>query len=72
MTAAAMLMREIETLPEEAVAEALDFVLFLRTKAKSDDDDDLKVWGGLTSGMKSPSHAEDFRKISREELYDRF
>jgi hypothetical protein len=32
MTAAAMLMREIETLPEEAVAETLDFVLFLRAR----------------------------------------
>jgi len=71
MTATAMLMKEIETLPEEAVAEALDFILFLRTKAKSNDDD-LKVWGGLTPSMKSPTHAESFRKISREELYDRF
>jgi hypothetical protein len=32
MTTATMLMKEIETLPEEYVAEALDFVLFLRTK----------------------------------------
>jgi hypothetical protein len=71
MTTAAMLMREIETLPEEAAVEALDFILFLRTKAKSDDDG-LKIWEGLTPGMKNPSHAENFRKISREELYDRF
>jgi len=32
MTAAAILMREIETLPEESVAEVLDFALFLRAK----------------------------------------
>ena len=32
MTAATMLMKEIESLPEEDVAGALDFVLFLRTK----------------------------------------
>jgi peroxiredoxin len=32
MTAAAMLMKEIETLPEESVTELLDFALFLRTK----------------------------------------
>jgi len=32
MTAATMLMKEIEALPEEYVAETLDFVLFLRTK----------------------------------------
>jgi len=63
MTAAAMLMKEVETLPEEAMAEAL---------AKSNEDDGLKIWEGLTSGMKNPSHAKDFRKISREELYDRF
>jgi len=72
MTAAAMLIREIETLPEESVTEALDFILFLRTKAKSNEDDGLKIWEGLTSGMKSSSHAKDFRKIPREELYDRF
>ena len=71
MTATAMLMREIETLPEEAAVQALDFVLFLRTKAKSNNDG-LKIWEGLTSGMKNPSHAENFRKIPREELYDRF
>jgi hypothetical protein len=32
MTATAILMKEIETLPEESVAELLDFALFLRTK----------------------------------------
>lgn len=32
MTATAMLIKEIETMPEEAVQETLDFVLFLRTK----------------------------------------
>jgi len=32
MTAAAILMKEIETLPEESVAEILDFTLFLRAK----------------------------------------
>jgi hypothetical protein len=33
MTAATMLMREIETLPEESVAEVLDFVVFLKNKS---------------------------------------
>lgn len=32
MTTATMLIREIETLPEESMAEALDFVRFLRSK----------------------------------------
>jgi hypothetical protein len=32
MTATAMLMKEIETLPEESVAEALDFIVFLKKK----------------------------------------
>ena len=32
MTTAAMLKREIERLPEESMAEALDFVRFLRNK----------------------------------------
>jgi len=32
MTAATMLMREIEVLPEESIMELLDFVLFLRAK----------------------------------------
>jgi len=71
MTVAAMLMREIEALPEAAVAEALDFVFFLRTKTKNNDGDGLKIWEGLTPSMKNPSHAENFRKLHREELYDR-
>ena len=33
MATTAMLMREIETLPEESVAEALDFVVFLKNKS---------------------------------------
>jgi hypothetical protein len=32
MTAAAMLMREIETLPEESIVEALDYIIFLKSK----------------------------------------
>jgi len=32
MSATAILMNEIESLPEESVAEVLDFVLFLRTR----------------------------------------
>jgi len=32
MTATAMLMKEIEALPEESVAEVLDFALFLRMR----------------------------------------
>jgi hypothetical protein len=33
MTTTAMLMQEIETLPEEFVAEALNFVVFLKNKS---------------------------------------
>ena len=32
MTAAAMLIKEIETLPEESVAEVLDFTIFLKRR----------------------------------------
>jgi len=32
MTNAALLMNEIETLPEESMAEALDFIVFLKSK----------------------------------------
>ncbi len=32
MTTATMLMKEIETLPEESMAEALNFILFLKNK----------------------------------------
>ena len=71
MTATAMLMKEIETLPEESVAEILDFALFLRTRNMVNTDG-LKTWSGLTPSMKNPSYAENFRKIPREELYDRF
>jgi len=71
MTAAAMLMREIEALPAAAAVEVFDFVSFLRAKAKNNDGDGLKIWEGLTPSMKSPSHVENFRKIRREELYDR-
>ena len=34
MVAAATLMKEIETLSEESVAEALDFIVFLKSKEK--------------------------------------
>jgi len=33
MTTAATLMKEIETLPEESMAEALNFILFLKNKS---------------------------------------
>jgi len=32
MTTATMLMKEIETLPEECTAEALDFIVFLKNR----------------------------------------
>jgi hypothetical protein len=32
MTTATMLMKEIETLPEESMAEALDFIVFLKKR----------------------------------------
>ena len=32
MTTTAMLMKEIETMPEESAGELLDFALFLKTK----------------------------------------
>jgi len=60
MTVAAMLMKEIETLPEESAKEALDFVLFLRNKTKEE----------RFSGMNKPIHLGfDLKKVSREELY---
>jgi len=34
MTTSAMLMQEIETLPEEAATEVLDFVVFLKKRRK--------------------------------------
>jgi len=43
MTATAMLMKEIEALPEECVAEALDFVLFLRTRKANNIPKKMKV-----------------------------
>jgi len=62
MTVAAMLMKEIETLPEESAKEALDFVLFLRNKAKEE----------RFSSMNKPIHLGfDLKKVSREELYER-
>jgi len=62
MTVAAMLMKEIETLPEESAKEALDFVLFLRNKATA----------AKFPGMDKPIHLGfDLKKISREELYER-
>ena len=73
MTATAMLMREIETLPEESAKEALDFVLFLRNKTK------LNIYTNFERattekfpGMNKPVHLGfDLKKISREELYER-
>jgi len=35
MTTSAMLMQEIETLPEEAATEVLDFVVFLKKRRKT-------------------------------------
>ncbi|MDR2593592.1 MAG: hypothetical protein LBC87_02335 [Fibromonadaceae bacterium] len=73
MTVAAMLMKEIETLPEESAKEALDFVLFLRNKAN------LNIYTHFKQaeetkfpGMDKPVHLGfDLKKISREELYER-
>ena len=79
MTTAAMLIKEIETLPEESVKEALNFVLFLQSRKKS-------ILGGFSEmnaaveqrrkdkfpGMNKPIRLGfDFKKISREELYER-
>jgi len=62
MTVAAMLMKEIETLPEESAKEALDFVLFLRNKATA----------AKFPSMDKPIHLGfDLKRISREELYER-
>jgi len=74
MTAAAMLIREIESLPEESVAEALDFVLFLRTKKSADTSKKQKIKSisKVFPGMNKPVHLGfDLKKISREELYER-
>jgi len=73
MTVAAMLMKEVETLPEESAKEALDFVLFLRNKTNLNiythfkQDEETKF-----PGMDKPVHLGfDLKKISREELYER-
>jgi len=73
MTATAMLMREIETLPEESAKEALDFVLFLRNKTKSNIYTHFeRVEDTKFPGMNKPIHLGfDLKKISREELYER-
>jgi len=71
MTVNAMLMKEIETLPEESAKEALDFVLFLRNKAN--------IYAHFEQtetekfpGMNKPIHLGfDLKKVSREELYER-
>jgi hypothetical protein len=68
-----MLMKEIETLPEESAKEALDFVLFLRNRTK------LNIYTHFDRteeekfpGMNKPIHLGfDLKKISREELYER-
>jgi hypothetical protein len=74
MTSAAMLMKEIETLPEEYMAEALDFVLFLRTRKAVNTFKKTKVKSisEVFPGMNKPVHLGfDLKKISREELYER-
>jgi len=73
MTIASMLIKEIETLPEESAKEALDFVLFLRNKTK------LNIYTHFEQAetekfpsMNKPIHLGfDLKKISREELYER-
>jgi hypothetical protein len=72
MTTAAMLMREIETLPEESVAEALDFVLFLRTRTEQKRTLKNRAWSKEGSLMKNKSlHLGKARSWTREELYER-
>jgi ABC-type branched-subunit amino acid transport system ATPase component len=74
MTTVAMLMQEIEALPEESVAEALDFVLFLREKKSADTSKKPKIKSisEVFPGMNEPVHLGfDLKKISREELYER-
>jgi len=73
MNAVSMLMKEIETLPEESVKEALDFVLFLRNKTKLNIYKHFKRTAeGKFPGMNKPVHLGfDLKKISREELYER-
>jgi len=73
MTAATMLMKEIETLPEESAKEALDFVLFLRNKTKLNIDTRFEqAKKRKFPGMNRPVHLGfDLKKISREELYER-
>jgi hypothetical protein len=72
MTVAAMLMKEIETLPEESAKEALDFVLFLRNKANLNIYTHFEQAAEKFPGMDKPVHLGfDLKKISREELYER-
>jgi hypothetical protein len=53
MTAATMLMKEIETLPEESMAEALDFIVFLkiRSAAKQTKKISIKDAYGIFNGL---------------------
>ncbi|MDR0518372.1 MAG: DUF2281 domain-containing protein [Fibromonadaceae bacterium] len=72
MTTAAMLMKEIETLPEESVAEALDFVLFLRTRTEQKRTLKNRAWSMEGSLMNNKSlHLGKIRSWTREELYER-
>jgi len=78
MTAATMLMKEIETLPEESVKETLNFVLFLRSrKSEFKNFSEMNTKAELKKEDKFPSMNKpvhlgfDLKKLSREDLYAR-
>jgi len=54
-------------IPDEYIGQEIEVIIF-PTEMEIEEE---KVWKGLTPGMENPLHIENFRKIPREELYDR-
>jgi hypothetical protein len=75
MLATAILMKELEQMPEESVAEVLDFALFLKSKTKNN----VHILSDYISenkerfpNMNAPVHLGfDLKNISREEINER-
>jgi hypothetical protein len=65
MTATAMLMKEIEALPEECAGEVLDFVLFLRAKKANNVPRKMEVKSmfGVFPGISTDVEREDMDRI---------
>ena len=62
MTATAMLMREIETLPEESVGKILDFTLFLKSRGDYyQEEPKVKSMFGAFPGISTDIYREEDR-----------